>query len=111
MITPANCRVKMVLGVTLLCAQLAHAATPGSFTGVSKSAQYFDFDMDGATCKSPSEYSQSIPGHATVGTLIRHADGKKVVSNSHPLPNVCSHKVMKAPGMPSLFDCGVRNAF
>jgi hypothetical protein len=94
-----------LLSAAFLWAAAAHAGTPGSYFGVAKTGQAFEFSMDGAKYKSSPDHDEEVPSYSSVGVQTRRADGALLVKDARPLPNVCSHKVFKN-GSPRLFVCG-----
>lgn len=97
--------VTLLLPPILFCSIASHAGTSGSFIGLSKSAQFFEFNMDGATSRSTSDYEEQVPRYATVGTAIRGVGGATLVQGARQLPAICSHRLFKSSEKPAQFVC------
>lgn len=97
--------VTLLLPTILFCTTASQAGTPGSFIGLSKSAQIFEFNMDGATSRSTPDYEDQVPSYASVGTAARGAGGATLVQGARQLPAICSHRSFKSAEKSSQFVC------
>lgn len=69
-----------MMRMLFVCSAVAQAATPGDFSGASRSGHFFSFALDGATNRRQAENEDAIPGYASIGVVKRRPTSSRSVT-------------------------------